>query len=200
MPTRSTQHSHWVELCVLVQRDLEHGMGVAEDVAAMAAMVAALDEVEFLLAGWGVADEGMGVGFPVRFGRGCGDGGKGGFVFVCIIVWVAGVEFRSTGVIGDGGRGRGGDRICVVFGDLVQCDALSRRSGGAPAHGTAIPALGVDEAVGAAVEAPRRSKRGGALRAFGRAQRSGNIHGGLWGAELATSQGEGGEAGWMVGG
>lgn len=54
-----------VEFGLLVERDGEVGVRVAEDVPAVAAVVAALEEREGLLADGRVADGGVGVGFPV---------------------------------------------------------------------------------------------------------------------------------------
>lgn len=54
-----------VELGGLVQRDGVGGMGVAEDEAAVPAVVAALEEGESFLADGGVADQGVCVGLPV---------------------------------------------------------------------------------------------------------------------------------------
>ena len=54
-----------MKLRVLVERDGVMGVGAAEDVATVSAMVATLEEVEGSLADGRVADDGIGVGFPV---------------------------------------------------------------------------------------------------------------------------------------
>jgi hypothetical protein len=54
-----------VELCVLVEGDSVVGVGVAEDMATVAAMVTALEEVEGLLTDGRVANDRVGVGLPM---------------------------------------------------------------------------------------------------------------------------------------
>jgi hypothetical protein len=51
-----------VEVCVLIERDGIRGMLVAEDVAAATAVMAPFEEAESLVASWGVAGRGCGVG------------------------------------------------------------------------------------------------------------------------------------------
>lgn len=91
-----------MEFRVVVEGDLVLAVDVAEDVAAVAAVVAALEEVEGLVAGRGVADGGLGVGFPVRAAGDAFDGGQVGVVFFVVVVVVV--------VVVDEG---------FVFGDLV---------------------------------------------------------------------------------
>lgn len=74
MFTRSPQGALGVEVRVLVQGDLPPRMLVAENVAAMPAMVASLEEAEGFVADGVIADWGGGVGFPVLA---CGRAGDG---------------------------------------------------------------------------------------------------------------------------
>lgn len=101
-------------------------MLVAEDVAAVSAVMPALEEAEGFVADWVVADRGVGVGFPV-FARGwAGDGGE---VFV----------FLGYGLL--------------VFcpGTRLMCFAVCGR---APAH-RSTSCFSIDKAVGTAVDAAR---------------------------------------------
>lgn len=54
-----------VELCVLVERDRVVGVRVAEDMATVAAVVTPLEEAECLLTDGRVANDSVGVRFPV---------------------------------------------------------------------------------------------------------------------------------------
>ena len=49
----------------LIERDGVVGVGIAEDVATVAAVVAALEDREGFLADRRITNEGVGVGFPV---------------------------------------------------------------------------------------------------------------------------------------
>lgn len=75
-----------MEFRVVVEGDLVLAVGVAEDVTAVAAVVAALEEVEGLVAGRGVADGGLGVRFPVRAAGNAFDGREIGVVFFVVVV------------------------------------------------------------------------------------------------------------------
>lgn len=78
-----------MEFRIVVERDLVLAVGVAEDVAAVTAVVTAFEEVEVFVACRGVADGGLGVGLPVRAAGGAFDGGEVGVVFfVVVIVYV----------------------------------------------------------------------------------------------------------------
>ena len=63
--TRSGFGALGVELCVLVEGYHVVGVGVAKDMATVATMMSALEEVEGLLADRGVADDSIDVRFPV---------------------------------------------------------------------------------------------------------------------------------------
>ncbi len=101
MLARPARRALGMEFRVVVEGDLVLAVGVAEDVAAVAAVVAAFEEVEGLVAGRGVADGGFGVGFPVRAAGDAFDGGQVGVVFFVVVVVVV--------VVDEG----------FVFGDLV---------------------------------------------------------------------------------
>ena len=58
-----------MEIRILIERDLQAGMFLAEDVAAASAVVPALEQAEAFLAGGAVADRGVDVCFPVVAGR-----------------------------------------------------------------------------------------------------------------------------------
>ena len=159
-----------VELGVLVERDGVVRVRVAEDVAAVAAVVAPFEEGEGFLADGRVADGRVRVGFPVGArgyagdvgeGEGREDGGLGGFDgatggYVAFAVADGGVRGRGGRV---GGEGRGG----------------------------------VLEAVRAAVHAPRWRERGGTRGPLGGSQDGGDVHGRLGGSQLARGDGEVGE-------
>ena len=149
----------------MVQRDLVRRMYVAKHVPAMPAMVATLEEVEGFLAGGRIADEGVGVGFPVVTRGHAFDGGE---VFV--------VDIEGFIVIVRG----------FVFGDSFQTQSLSGGSGGAATDGAAISSA--VQAVSAAVQASGRCQRGSVVRPFCWSQRRGDVHGRFWRSKLATSE------------
>lgn len=59
MLTRSAVGAVGMELGVVIERDLVLAMGIAEDVAAVTAMVAPFEEIEGLMACRSVADGGV---------------------------------------------------------------------------------------------------------------------------------------------
>lgn len=58
--------SSWVEVCVLIEGHLEAGVRVAENIAASAAVVTAVEVVKIPLADGFVAHSGLGVGLVFR--------------------------------------------------------------------------------------------------------------------------------------
>ena len=76
MLARSRLHAVRMELRVLVERSQVCGIAIAKHEAAVTAVVAALEKGEGFLAGWGVANECVGVGFPVFACRGGGCWGE----------------------------------------------------------------------------------------------------------------------------
>lgn len=148
-----------VEVGVLIQGDLVGGMLVAEDVAAVATVMTALEKAEGLMAGSTVADLGIGVELPVIA---LGKTGHGGEIVVVHVL-------------------QRGDE--VIFGDFVEGTLSSAVVGGASAEGTA--GCGVLETVGTPMSAAWRGERRRARWTVCRAECSGNVHGGLGRAELA---------------
>lgn len=65
MPTAPVLSAFGVEVGILIEWDGPRGVFAAEDVAAVSAVVPALEEGESLLANGGITDNRVGVGFPV---------------------------------------------------------------------------------------------------------------------------------------
>lgn len=128
----------------MVEGDLVLRMGIAKDVPAVAAMVAALEKIEGFVTSSRVADEGVGVRFPVMAGGHSFDRRK---IRVFVVLDVFG--WRS------------------IFSDLFEGDFLPGGGGRAAADGANFT-TGAVEAVSAAVEASGRSERRCAVRSFGR--------------------------------
>lgn len=75
-----------MEFCIVVEGNLVLAVGVAEDMAAVAAVVAAFEKVKVFVACRGVADGGLGVGLPVRAAGGAFDWWEVGVVFFVVVI------------------------------------------------------------------------------------------------------------------
>ena len=146
-----------VELSVLVEAEALGAVLGAEDVAAVAAVVAALEEVEFLLADVEVADLSVGVGFPVLAGGWTGDLGE---------VSNGGERGREV-CFGDFGKGFGGF-------DEGGAEGVERFGGGAAGFRAAAWVAFLVEAVGATVHAVRRGEDFRASWTVGHAESGGD--------------------------
>lgn len=89
----------------------------------------------------------------------------------------------------DGGR--------FIFGELGEEPVAKVGVGSCRAAACGAGFNGAIKAVGAAVEAARRSEGDGAVGPFGRTEGGGDVQRGF--RELAAGQGEGGEVGGLVG-
>lgn len=161
-----------IEIRILIERDLPRRVLVAEDVAAMSAVVPSLEEAEGFVADWVVADGGVGVRFPVVPCGWASDRAKV-VVFLCDVLLVFGHACEGTRLL------------------------FSAVCGGAPAYGSTCSVI--DEAVGAAVDTARWGEGRGSwcsvCGALGGPQCSGNEHGRFGGAEGACCKWEVGEIG-----
>ena len=143
----------------MVERDLVLAMGIAEDVAAMTAVVAPFEKVERFVACGGVADGGIGIGFPMCAARGAFDRGEVGIIFFVVVV----------GFIEEG----------FVFSDLIEGDAVAGRGRGAAADWATFES-GAFQAVGAPMEASWRGEGGCTMGTFRWSQSSGHVHWRFW--------------------